>query len=169
MKIQEQFISGAKRSPEIEIADEYRAALADAERAGQSLSRYLRISKDGKPVYADGVEVVAAEIERASERLEHVKTDIREYLSLLGDHDSVQQLIENANRHRRALDNVDRDAKNLLERSIKASGLPPERAQDAPEVQASMDKRDRLHGELTPIIADLSARIKKAQEITRRY
>jgi uncharacterized protein YhaN len=169
MKTIEVFLSVNHKLPESRMVDDYKEALDDAENAGMRLSRFLRV-KDGKPAYSDGVEVVASEIDRASNRLEQVKTDIREYLACLGDdYDSITQMIETANRHRRSLDNVDRDAKNLLERAIKASGLPPERAQDAPEVQAALDKRDRLHQELEPVIRDLSDRINRTKKVIGRY
>jgi hypothetical protein len=166
MKTLEIFISVAKRSPEIEITDEYRASVADAEHAGHTLARYLRIDADGKPVYADGVEVVSAEVDRASERLERVKTDIREYLALVGEFDSVQAMVEKLARLRRTVDNLNHDVSGLTKQAVNRG---VERPQDDPAVMAAADKRDRVVAETKDEIQDLSERIRKAQEITRRY
>lgn len=168
MKSIDVFLEGAIKPPESKMVDEYKTALKDSDQAAQTLMRFLRV-RDGKPVFLDGVESVQSQIECADERLRTTKADIREYLDALGDYESVTQMVETNNRHRRALDNVERDCKNILERAIKASGLAPERAQEAPEVQQSLDKRDRMRSELEPVLKDLSERINRAKKVVGRY
>ena len=165
MKSLEVFLESNHRLPESRLVECYKTALVDAENSGVRLSRYLRI-KDGKPVYAPGVDAVAKDIETAGENLERIKSDIRSYLELIGEYDSVQSMLERLLRLKRTVDNVNRDLDNITKQTI-SKGI--ERPQDDPAVQAATDKRDRVVSETATEIQDLSNRIAKAKELVGRY
>ena len=166
MKNFEEFISGATKPPASQIKEEYDAAVADCEHVGQSLARYLRV-KDGKPVYSSGVEAVESEVTRSAERLDRVQADINEYLTLIGEFDSVQAMVEKLARLRRTNDNLTHDVNALLKQASNKKGTA--RPQDEPLVMSAMDKKYRVAVESREEIEDLSKRIAKAKELVGRY
>lgn len=165
MKTIESFLHAATKAPDSKIADEYNTALTDADKASMRLIRYLRIDKDGKPCFSDGVTTVMFDLECADERLQTITMDIAEYLSLVGDYDSVQQMVEKLARLRRTVDNLNHDVNGLSKQAVNKGTEP----RDDPAVQAAADKRDRVVSETKAEIQDLSQRIQKAKELVGRY
>jgi len=165
MKTIEQFLKGATKPPESKIADQYKQALDDADKASLRLIRHLRV-KDGKPAFSDGVKEVESDISRADERLQTIKIDIKEYLDYVGEYESVQQMVEKLARLRRTVDNLHHDVAGLTKQAVNRGA---ERPQDDTAVMAAADKRDRVVAESKAEIEDLQQRIAKAKEVIGRY
>jgi hypothetical protein len=96
------FLESAQRPPQADLAEAYKTpAVIDVETASQRLVGFLRV-KEGRPVYADGVQDVMPAVQAAESKLQRTKADVDTYLAALGDDDSVESLINKLSRAKRA-------------------------------------------------------------------
>jgi len=160
------------RPPMSEIARTYRTAEKDMDKEANKLLRFLRakeVNGDKIPVFLPSVCEVQPAVQQAEARLEQVRSDITEVLNCMGDeYNSLTSMIERVGRLRRTVLNVERDADNLVKQRINA-GDDPEMASQHPDVQAALDKRDRVRSELNPQITVLKERVDRAKAILDRY
>lgn len=155
------------------LAEAYRQALGDFESRQSDLLKCLRAEKTGKglmPVFSPEAENLMPGFQEAESRMAAIKDDIEKFLALTEGEASLAGLVDRLNRHRRTLQNVELEARNIRERAVRRSPeMTPLEAESQEVVQAAFDKRDRVQAELQPAITELEGRLSAAKAILERY
>ncbi len=160
-------------APECKIVDAYKEAKNDFERKQADLLRLIRPQRTSKglvPVFLGGAEDRVLEFEQAENRLFEVKGDIEAYLALTEGQASMSGLTDRLMRAKRAIAEASLEAKGALARAVQETNpLSHLEVLDDPKVQSAMDNRDRIQGQLGPVVEDIQNRISKIKEIQNKY
>lgn len=150
----------------------YDQAQADPKAKQQELLLYLRPKKSGNAllaVFSDGAEAVAEQLQAAENRIAQINAD-RESFMKLTDGQGLNLLLNELARLSRIIGNADLEARNEVQRAIKANaGMDVRAAEELPNVQAAYKKRDAAEAEYAPKIDAVRANIQKAKAILEKY
>lgn len=170
----EGFLKGVKPdTQEDHMAQAYNNARDTFESRQSALLKCLRAEKTSKgliPVFSREAENLMPRLQEAEGRMTAIRADIEKFLALTEGEASLVVLVDRLSRHRRTLQNVELEARNIRERAVRGNPkMTPLEAESLEVVQIAFDKRDRVQAELQPIIKDLEARLSEAREILERY
>ncbi len=168
------FINGCKAgTPESQVANAYKKAMADFESVQSGLLKSLRVEKTTKglvPVFAAEAEGLVAILQDAEQHLKDVQKDIEDFLELTGGEPSLNGLSEALIRARRTISNVTFEANAIREKTVRQNkSMSPLEAEQLEVVQHAFDKRDRIKAELEPEIEMLQDKLSKANAILNKY
>ena len=108
-------------------------------------------------------------IDDQERRLKEIRSDIENFVDIVGSY-SRREVAERLNRCKLDIANAKRKARNILKRAILENpGLSPDNVEKLDIVQAAFTKRDTIIVELKPIIAELTKKLMKAEEILVKY
>jgi len=95
----ENFLAGAKpNSSEARLAAKYKTISSEVEKLQTTLLRRIRVGKDSRgrlvPIFQDGVEPLATELEAKDAEVKAVTSDIDEFMKICGGPSIDQLLLE---------------------------------------------------------------------------
>jgi hypothetical protein len=109
------------------------------------------------------------QIDDQERRLKEIRSDIENFMTIVGSY-SRHEIAQKFNRCKLDLANAKRKAHNILKRAIQENpGLSPDNVEKLDVVQAAFTKRDAIIVELKPVIAELTKKLMKAEEILVKY
>jgi hypothetical protein len=170
----ENFLSNVKTgSAEARIASKYKSISDELEKLQTNLLQRIRVAKDSRgrliPIFQDGVEPLSTELETKDAELKSIRGDIEAYVEACSG-PSIDPLLSERAKCRKVLADIDFEVRSATSVAIK-KGLAKSaaEAENTPAVIDLLVKKDRIHGEYAPRLAEIEQKIAKAQEILKRY
>ena len=160
-------------APESKIVKEYMEAKSNLESKQTDLLKLIiprRTAKGLVPVFKEGAEDRLSEFEIAESHLSEIKGDIETYLALADGQPSMILLNDRLMRAKHAIADAVMETKQAIIHAVQETKVHSQiEVLDYPEVQSAMDDRDRIQGQLEPVIEDLQNRIAKIKDIQNKY